>query len=102
VQFSIFESFILEHFFDRDHCSGFYYGSSEDHAKAPIADNLLGIELPLLPVNHLADIWCRGSSGGTVRAVASSPIPLRLLPRELVYCATRNVAPPARLGLPVR
>jgi hypothetical protein len=86
VQFPVLETFILEHFFYRDHSSGFYYGSSEDHAKGAIANDLLGVELPLLPVDDFSHIWGGGSRRGAVGAVASSPIPLRLLPRELVDC----------------
>ena len=86
VQFPILKTLVLEHFFYGDHGSGFHNRRPKHDAEAPVPDDLLRVELPLLPVNHFADIWGGRSRRGAVRAVASSPIPLRLLPRELVYC----------------
>ena len=102
VQFSILKTLVLQYLLDRDHCSGLDDRRPKHNAKAPIADDLLGVELPLLPVDDFADIWGGRSRRGAVRAVAPPPIPLRLLPRELVYRRRGDVAPPARLGLPVR
>ena len=85
MQFPVLEALVLEHFFYRNNSSGFYDRSSENNPKAPVPDDLLRVELPLLPINHFADIWGGGSRRGAVRTITSSPIPLRLLPRELVY-----------------